>query len=112
MIQLPTSCIIRTDTGFKLLRGYIGKIHPRSSFALCFTDTGGGLIDADYRGPISVIFFNFSDKFFHIEKANRFCQIVFQKIASSTKLIEVEKVADMAWRGEGSFGSTGLRNVW
>lgn len=95
MIQLPTSCVIRTDIGFKIHRGYIGKIHPRSSFALCFTDIGGGLIDADYRGPISVIFFNFSDRFFHIEKANRFCQIIIQKIVSIPKLIGVEKVTDM-----------------
>ena len=57
---------IHTDIGFKIPRGYFSMIHPRSSFALCLTDVGGGIIDADYRGHVSVIFFNFIS--FFLEK--------------------------------------------
>ena len=72
---------------------------------------GGGGIDADYSGPVSVIFFNFSDRFVHIEKGDRFCQIIFQKIASNPRLVEAEKFTDTTRRGEGSFGSTGWKNI-
>ena len=41
-----------------------------------------GVIDADYREPIVVLFFNFSDKAINIEKGERFCQAVLQKIAN------------------------------
>lgn len=68
-------------------------------------------MDADYIAPVSVILFNFSDRFIHIEKGNRFCQTIFQNIASRPKLAEVERFADTTTRGEGSFGSTGLKNV-
>ena len=43
-------------------------MHPRSSFALRFTDVGGGVIDADYRRRVSVIFFNLSNRFVKIVK--------------------------------------------
>ena len=110
-IRPTASCIIRTDIGFKIPTGYLGKIHPRSSFALCFTNVEGGVIDAEYREPVSVIFFNFSDRFIHIEKGDRFCQIIFQKIAFDPKLVEAEKFTDTTAKGEGFFGLTGLKKV-
>ena len=54
--------IIKTDIGFKIPKGYFGKIHARSSLVIRCTDVSGGVIDSDYRGPASVIFFNFCDK--------------------------------------------------
>ena len=39
--------VIQTDIGFKIPRGYFGKVHSRSSFTLQFTDVGGGVTDAD-----------------------------------------------------------------
>ena len=64
--------LIRTDIAFKIPKGHFGKIHSKSSFALCFTDVGGGLKDDDYRGPVTVLFFSFSSKFTEIEKGARF----------------------------------------
>ena len=64
-VLVPSSAvkIILTDIGFKILRSYFGKIHSRSSFALIrFTDVSGRVIDSDYRGPVSLIFFNFSNR--------------------------------------------------
>ena len=49
-----------------------------------------GVIDADYREPIVVLFFNFSDKAINIEKGERFCQVVLQKIANHPVLREVD----------------------
>lgn len=39
-----------------------GRIAPRSGLASKnFIDTGAGVIDADYRGPVKVLLFNHSD---------------------------------------------------
>jgi dUTPase len=39
-----------------------GRIAPRSGLAAKnFIDTGAGVIDADYRGEVKVLLFNFSD---------------------------------------------------
>lgn len=39
-----------------------GRIAPRSGLASKhFIDTGAGVIDADYRGPVRVLLFNHSD---------------------------------------------------
>ena len=99
--------LIKTDNDFKIPRGYFGKIYARSSLAVRCSEIGGGIIDADCRGPVVVLFFNFSDKAIEIEKGNRFCQIIFTKIANSPVLREVDNFKeDKTDRGEGSFGST------
>ena len=104
--------VIRTDIGFKIPRGYFGKICTRSSFALKFTGVRGGVINADYRGPVSVIVFNFSNRHIEIKKGSRFAPIVFQKVANHPALTEVEYFENnKTQRGEGSFGSTGLKYV-
>lgn len=42
--------------------GLDGRIAPRSGLAAKhFIDTGAGVIDADYRGEVKVLLFNFSD---------------------------------------------------
>ena len=98
--------IIKTDTGFKIPRGYLWKIYAKSSLEIRCTEVSGGVIDSDYRGPVFVIFFNFSNKSIEIEKRNGFCQIVFHKIANHPVLREVDEFEDKSDRGEGSFGST------
>ena len=61
-----------------------------------------GVIDADYREPIVVPFFNFSDKAINIEKGERFCQVELQKIANHSVLREVDNFdEDKDVRGEG-----------
>ena len=72
---------ISINIDFKIPRGYFGKIHARSSFAMQFTDVGGGVIDSDYRGPVIVLFFNFSNIHFGVRKGQGFTQVIFHKIA-------------------------------
>ena len=50
--------IVWTDIGFKIPSGSFSKFHSRSSFALQFIDVGGGVIDADYRALVAIMFFN------------------------------------------------------
>ena len=41
---------------------------------------GAGVIDADYRGEIGVILFNFSNEDFVVNMGDRIAQIIFKKI--------------------------------
>ena len=78
VIVSPSS--IRTvppDVGFKIPKGYFGKIHCRSCFTMQFTNVGGGFIDSNYRGSVSVVFFNFSSRYFEVIKGQKFVQIIF-----------------------------------
>ena len=54
-----------------------GRIAPRSGLAAKnFIDTGAGVIDADYRGEVKVLLFNFSDVDFtgmSLELHGHFC---------------------------------------
>lgn len=48
-----------------LPEGTYGRIAPRSGLAVkSGIGVGGGVIDADYRGPIGVLLFNHSDEAF------------------------------------------------
>jgi len=52
------------DTGLSLAipLGHYGRVAPRSGLASKHSiDTGAGVIDSDYRGPLMVLLFNYSD---------------------------------------------------
>ena len=54
--------IVPTDLAIKLPLGTYGRVAPRSGLAVKnFIDTGAGVIDADYRGPVGVVLFNHSE---------------------------------------------------
>ena len=84
----------------KIPKGYFGKIHSRSSSGMQFTDVGGGVIDSNARGPVSVVFFNFSSRYFEVKKRQRFAQIIFRKIPRPT-LREVLAFDDKTQRDTG-----------
>ena len=65
------------------------------------------MIDADYRGEVKVLLFNFGDEDFKVEKGERICQLIIERIAL-TKLEEVKELDDSK-RGAGGFGSTGTK---
>lgn len=57
--------MVKTDLSLAIPPGTYGRVAPRSGLALKHSiDTGAGVIDEDYRGPLGVILFNFSDKDF------------------------------------------------
>lgn len=86
--------------------GTYGRIAPRSGLAWKHSiDVGAGVIDADYRGNVGVILFNFSDKDFEVKKGDRIAQLILEKI-SYCDIVETSDLDDTS-RGEGGFGSTG-----
>ena len=54
---------------------------PRSGLAWKhFIDTGAGVIDADYRGNVGVVLFNFGDEPFEIAAGDRIAQLILEHV--------------------------------
>lgn len=64
-----------------------------------------GLIDKSYTGNIKVPLFNTSNEPYHIQRGQRFCQLVFGDLSAvSFRFVKEHR---QTTRGEGGFGSTG-----
>jgi dUTP pyrophosphatase len=99
--------IVKTDLSIACPPGTYARIAPRSGLAVKkFIDVGAGVVDADYRGQVGVVLFNFGDEDFVIEKGDRIAQLILEKVAM-VDAIAVDELSDSA-RGEGGFGSTGV----
>ncbi|KAJ6403587.1 hypothetical protein OIU84_011910 [Salix udensis] len=100
--------IIPTDLSIAVPEGTYARIAPRSGLTWKHSiDVGGGVIDADYRGPVEVILCNHSDLDFEVKVGGRIAQLIIQKIMTDNAM-EVEDL-DATVRGAGGFGSTGVR---
>ena len=99
--------LVSTGLSFAIPVGNYGRIAPRSGLAAKHSiDVGAGVIDADYRGEVKVLLFNFSDNDFSINPGDRIAQMIIEKY-TPTELVEVEEL-DSTERGAGGFGSTGV----
>ncbi len=101
--------LIPTGIAVAIPEGYEGQVRPRSGLALKHGIgmlNAPGTIDADYRGEISVILFNFSDKPFVIQRGDRIAQMVFAGVVKAS-FEKVDTLSETA-RGAGGFGHTGI----
>jgi len=100
--------LIKTDISVAIPSGHYGRIAPRSSLAWRnHIDTGAGVIDEDYRGPVAIILFNHSNEDFQVNRGDRVAQLIVTKII--TPMVEEVEELDETIRGQGGFGSTGPR---
>ncbi len=100
---------IPTGIAVAIPEGYEGQVRPRSGLALKHGIgmlNGPGTIDADYRGEIGIILFNFSNAPFTIRRGDRIAQLVFAKFEKAS-LRKVDRLSETA-RGAGGFGHTGV----
>ena len=89
--------------------GYVGLIWDKSGIALKHgMTTIGGVIDAGYRGEITILLHNLSTQPFTIEKGKKIAQMLIQPVEQK-EIIEVPELDMNTQRGQGGFGSTGLR---
>ena len=89
--------------------GYVGLIWDKSGIALKHgMTTIGGVIDAGYRGDISILLQNLSTQPHTIEKGQKVAQMLIQPV-EQREIIEVSELDMNTQRGQGGFGSTGLR---
>ena len=107
----PGSCAkIKTGVIMEIPEGYFGAIYARSGMA---TKQGlrpancVGVVDSDYRGEIMVFLHNDSSFVRTIENGERIAQIVITPYLN-VEFNEVD-VLSSTERGEGGFGSTGVR---
>ena len=109
-VSVPAKGKALVDTGLSVSipAGHYGRVAPRSGLAVKhFIDVGAGVIDSDYRGPLSVVLFNFGDEPFAVKPGDRIAQLIIEKIEHP----EVEEVSELddTVRGAGGFGSTGSK---
>jgi len=98
--------LVDTQISVAVPAGTYGRVAPRSGLASKFMiDTGAGVIDADYRGVVSVLLFNLSDNDFEVKEGDRIAQLIIEKI-HTPDVLEVQDL-DETLRGAGGFGSTG-----
>ena len=102
---IPTGLFLEIQPGFEC------QVRPRSGLAFKKGITvlnSPGTIDADYRGEVGVILINLSNETFTVEHGERIAQLVFAKV-EQIKFQEVSILTETQ-RGEGGFGSTGVKN--
>ncbi|KAK9324417.1 dUTPase-like protein [Lipomyces orientalis] len=106
LIKAQDRAMIATDIAVAIPAGHYGRIAPRSGLATKHgIQTGAGVIDADYRGPLKMLLFNQSNQDFQVHAGDRIAQMVIEKIITP----EVVTVAELdeTDRGANGFGSTG-----
>ncbi|MEZ0007381.1 dUTP pyrophosphatase [Flavobacterium sp. 28YEA47A] len=102
--------IVKTGLFIELPIGYEAQVRPRSGLAAKKGITvlnSPGTVDADYRGEIGVILVNLSNESFVVENGERIAQLIIAKHERAVWL-ETEELSETS-RGEGGFGSTGVK---
>ena len=102
--------LVKTGLSFEIPEGYEIQVRPKSGLALNHGLTilnTPGTIDSGYRGEICVIIFNSSAKDYQVKKTEKIAQIVLKKV-ESMDIEEVNELSDSS-RGQGGFGSTGIK---
>ena len=101
-------CAVPTGVKVEIPEGYEAQVRPRSGLA--FKNGIGilnapGTIDADYRGEIKVILFNFGKKTLTIKRGDRIAQMIFAPVIRAE--FDKTKRLNKTKRGRGGFGHTG-----
>ena len=101
--------MIKYDTGIavEIPPGYVGLVFPRSS--VCKTGlslaNSVGVIDSDYRGSISLVFYKGAELIEAYSYGDRIGQLVIVPIPE-VEFVEAEELSETE-RGAGGYGSTG-----
>lgn len=109
-IEPGATKLIHTGISLEIPYGLVGLIFARSGLA---TKRGlapankVGVIDSDYRGEIMVSLYNQSSETQSVEVGDRIAQISFVPYCTAEFVLSDE--LDMTARGEGGFGSTGIK---
>lgn len=109
-LQPLERALVKTGLFIELPIGYEAQVRPRSGLAFKKGITvlnSPGTVDADYRGEIGVILVNLSNDVFVVENGERIAQLIIAKHERATweEVIELSETS----RGEGGFGSTGVK---
>ncbi|WP_126173115.1 dUTP diphosphatase [Altericroceibacterium xinjiangense] len=101
---------VATGLAMAIPEGYEIQVRPRSGLALkhgISVPNTPGTIDSDYRGELKVILINHGAEPFAIQRGDRIAQLVLVPVTQAAWQ-EVNEL-DETGRGEGGFGSTGVK---
>jgi dUTP pyrophosphatase len=111
-IELKAGKRMLVPTGLQMVlpEGYEAQVRPRSGLAwrngITMLNTPG-TIDSDYRGEVKVLAINHGEEAFTINHGDRIAQMVIAPVQQCS-IKEVDTLPDSV-RGEGGFGSTGVK---
>lgn len=103
--------MVPTGIRIALPEGFEAQVRPRSGLAAKYGISvlnTPGTVDSDYRGEVKVILINHSDAPFVINDGDRIAQMVIAR--HETASFSVVQILDETQRGDGGFGSTGIRS--
>lgn len=108
-IKVPADSQKKIPLGIavEIPKGHMGLLVPRSSMSKtplrCANSVG--IIDADYRGELSIAYENISCSDYTISRGDRIAQLIIVPIA----IVDVEEAQTLSEteRGDGGYGSTG-----
>ena len=110
VIEAGATRLIHTGIAVAIPEGYVGLIYARSGLA---TKRGlapankVGVIDADYRGELMVALHNHGEEAQTVAAGERIAQLVIAPYLVCD--YELCDALDETERGDGGFGSTGIR---
>lgn len=100
--------LLRTGFSLEIPKGFYGRLASRSGLSVRYgIEVGAGVIDSDYRGEIKVLLYNHSDENFAVNRGDRICQIILERIATDITFVEVlDETVSQTNRGDRGFGSS------
>ncbi|PID28021.1 MAG: dUTP diphosphatase [Candidatus Cloacimonadota bacterium] len=107
LIKSGRLALIPSGFALSLPPGYEAQIRPRSGLAAKYQIgvlNSPGTVDADYRGEVKIILFNFGEEDFIVRHGDRIAQIVIAKHENAEFNLRDE--LDETVRNTGGFGST------
>lgn len=111
VIEPGRRATVGTGVSIALPDGYVGFVVPRSGLAMrsgISIVNSPGTVDAGYRGEIRITLLNTDlDEPFVIEVGDRIAQLIIAPV-SRAQFVPVATLPGSS-RGDGGFGSTGLR---
>jgi len=101
---------VSTGLEIELPQGMECQVRPRSGLAARYgilVPNSPGTIDPDYRGELRVLLLNAGRETVTVARGERIAQLVFARFETPV-VVEVQSLSETT-RGDGGFGSTGVR---
>ncbi|XP_046405338.1 deoxyuridine 5'-triphosphate nucleotidohydrolase-like [Ischnura elegans] len=107
IIRKRGRALLRTGFSLEILKGLYGRLASRSGSSVKYgIEVGAGVIDPDYSGEIKVLLYNHGDDDFAVNRGDRICQLILEKIATDVTFVVIHDNVSQTSRGEGGFGSS------
>lgn len=98
--------VVQTGIRLAIPAGYAGLVWDKGGVAKDGVHAIAGVVDAGFRGEVTVNLVNLGHDLYHIAPGQKIAQLLIQKI--ETPVIEERPINDDTHRGAGRFGSSGL----